>query len=103
MIFILGSEPLPKTIGPTEEHTCPNCGNTSFWVMVSITQWISFFFLPFFTLEREHFQLCTKCDHYEPVEGKELKRLKELAYLQAEALEIDMEDEEYFHRFKKMK
>jgi hypothetical protein len=103
MIFILGSDPKLKTIGPTEEHTCPQCGATSFWIMVSITQWVSLFFLPFFPVKREYFELCPKCDHYHEPDKAERDRLLSLARLQAEALDIDMEDEEYYHRFKKMK
>lgn len=98
MIFIFGYQPVTKNHGPVQEIKCPNCHHSKHWLLKSVRNMVSVFFLPILPLKQSFTRNCPVCNFSQELTREEFEQDKKLASLNAEAVQMDMNEEEYEKR-----
>ena len=102
MIFVFGFDAVPKVIGPVAEKECPNCKHRKHWLLYKVKEVFSLFFIPLFPVRTFYKINCTVCNLEKKIGQEDYDEMFPLALLNQEAIDSDMDYEEYENRLKKI-
>lgn len=82
-------------LGPTVQVKCPNCNNRTFWHLLNIKLWFTFFFIRLFPYESKHLLLCDVCSHGLELKGPQIEKAKRLNAATIAYLNKQITEEKY--------
>ncbi len=71
MFIIHGSKPVIKNFGYLINHKCNECD--TFFTLISVTTWLTFFFIPIFPWNWEYWMACPTCSEENTIHGIKIK------------------------------
>ncbi len=82
MFFIFGwGHRKVQDHGATPPRLCPRCHNSQPWRLLTVSEWITIFFLPLIPTGKRHLTVCPVCGQEQILEGAALEEARRLGRL----------------------
>jgi len=82
MFFIFGwGHRKVQDHGRVARRLCPHCRNDEPWQLLTVSEWITLFFIPVIPTSRKHLTMCPICGYAIELDGAALEEARRLARL----------------------